>query len=199
MCASCLVRRDHSYSRPLPRSHARQVRAPLAKPVIKRAESDVLALRGGASPDFGRFNTNAGLCATGFLGLAAAFRPQADSPMLSFDLAKKIFTVIYSIFFLQFLLVPTFFQNENFVPVADSTSAFPIFFMRLFGWSGITALWLLSKADADIALKFMAVANAGYCWLGPMSAELTHEVTAKHIVPCILLPICSAVTLATTF
>lgn len=122
--------------------------------------------------------------------------------MLSFDLAKKIFTVIYTIFFAQFLAVPTFFFNDNFVGANgadDANNQYVVFFMRLFGWCGLTALYLLlPNVDPASALKYMAIANAGFCWFGPISAELTHEVTAKHIVPCVLLPAASAAIMATT-
>ncbi len=71
--------------------------------------------------------------------------------------------------------------------------------MRLFGWCGLTTLYLLfASADPATALKYMGIANAGFCWFGPISAELTHQVTAKHIVPIVLLPLASAVTLAAT-
>jgi len=184
-------------------SSALKVAMPLTKPVLqinqqKSSVSKLLELRGGALPDFDKMNGKAGFCALGLLGALAATRDIKEGGMLSFSLAKKIFTVIYTIFFAQFLLVPTFFFNDNFA-APDGDNQYVVFFMRLFGWCGLTSLYLLfPNADPATALKYMAIANAGFCWFGPISAELTHEVTAKHIVPIVLLPLAAAITLATT-
>jgi hypothetical protein len=179
---------------------ALNVATPLVKPALKQSSaSKALELRGGAMPNMDKMNPKVLVCATGFLGALGAIREVKEGGMISFDLAKKIFTVIYTIFFAQFLAVPTFFFNDNFVSPADATNQYVIFFMRLFGWCGLTALYLLfPNVDAASALKYMAIANAGFCWFGPISAELTHDVTPKHIVPIVLLPICSAVTLLAT-
>lgn len=203
-----------------------------SKPTLTQPSAEkALALRGGAFPDFGKANAKCAFCSLGFLGALAATRDIKEGGMLDFALAKKVFTVIYTIFFAQFLLIPTFFFNDNFVDAASSTNPFVLFFMRLFGWCGLTSLYLLLPSAApEVALKYMAIANAGFCWFGPITAELTHEVchscgasppyatcaidptisasfavcstlaqvTAKHIVPIVLLPLASALTLATT-
>jgi hypothetical protein len=162
-------------------------------------QDKALALRGGAMPDLAKANAKVGFCSLGFLGALAAVRGVKDGALLEFGTAKKVFTAIYTVFFAQFLLVPTFFFNDNFVSATDGTNPFVLFFMRLFGWCGLTALYLLlPSAEPEVALKYMAIANAGFCWFGPISAELTHAVTAKHIVPIVLLPLASAVVLATT-
>ena len=128
----------------------------------------------------------AGMVASG----ASAFLDPVGT-YLSFSTALQVAAVIYFVFGAQMFLVPAFFLAENFegFPTAGQAHYFLLFFMRMFGLLIITTaavLWCLK--DQLVLFKIFAFFNCIQIFQGPGKAIQMFDVTAKHIVPVILLP-----------
>merc|ERR1719240_406136 len=120
--------------------------------------------------------------------------------MLSMQLVMKIVAVIYAIFGAQMFLVPGFFMAENFKgwPEQGQAKLFLFFFMRMFGLLilAFSSTIFLLAGEATL-FKIFAIFNAVQIYQGPGKAITMFDVTEKHVVPVILLPLCGFIAAAT--
>lgn len=131
---------------------------------------------------------------------AAVFKSASDSPLLEVGLAMKTCAAIYAVFGLQMFLVPDFFMAENFenFPTQGAARLYLIFFMRMFGLlilAFASVLWALNGNST--VFKIFALYNAIQIFQGPGKAIQMFDVTPKHIVPVILLPLVGFICAAT--
>ena len=92
-------------------------------------------------------------------------------------LVSKILCGLLSVFFLQFLLVPGFFLNENFAypPAAHvfaENYSLVCFFMRLLGMIGGFMLYLVYTSPPEKMYPVLCAFTFLCAFMGPIKAEL---------------------------